>query len=139
MPYELLQKPAFLNDLVQFERRDQKKICRAIDVILANPFGPDSKKILKHRFKNLYRLRAGDFRICYAVGTGCVSILAVGDRKEIYQRLEGLAAPAFPARTPTAEAGGDEEVKAVRRLTKEKSDACAGCCADTRSYVQASI
>lgn len=107
--YELLQKPAFLKDLLALEKVVQKKVVRAVEALSSEPFGSQSKKL--KGYANLYRYRIGDHRIVYAIGTDCLSILAVGPRGNVYERLnvsdEGLAkkdlASAQPRSVPTAE------------------------------------
>lgn len=85
MPFEIVQKPAFLDDFLLLEKSVQKKASKAVKAITANPFGEHSKKLEK--YKNLYRWRLGDHRLCYSVGTGCVALLAIGPRSEIYSRF----------------------------------------------------
>lgn len=91
MAYQPTLKPAFLDDLIVLPKAEQKKVSRAVEQITRQPFGGNSKKIFKDAYKNLYRYRVGDYRIAYAVGTGCVSLLAVGARKDIYDRLRGAS------------------------------------------------
>ena len=85
MPYEITLKPAFLAGLVQLGHKDQKKVVKTIG---DNPFQPQTTKILKHTYKNLYRLRAGNYRIVFAVGSGTVALVAVEHRSTIYTHLQ---------------------------------------------------
>jgi len=89
--YDLIQKPAFLKDLLALEKRVQRKVLHAVEVLAADPFGAQSKKL--KGYSNLYRYRIGDHRIVYAIGTDCLSILAVGPRGSIYERLNVADAP----------------------------------------------
>jgi superfamily I DNA/RNA helicase/mRNA-degrading endonuclease RelE of RelBE toxin-antitoxin system len=82
--YEIVQKSAFLEDFILLERSVQKKVPHAIKQITENPFGSGSKKL--KRYSNVYRWRVGDYRLCYSVGTNCISLLAIGPRSEIYAR-----------------------------------------------------
>jgi mRNA-degrading endonuclease RelE of RelBE toxin-antitoxin system len=110
--YELIQKPGFLKDAFALEKPVQKKVVHAVEVLERDPFGPKTKRIFNARYKNLYRYRIGDHRIIYAVGTGCISILAVGPRGRIYERFQpsaeavalapGDLASAAPRPVPTA-------------------------------------
>jgi superfamily I DNA/RNA helicase/mRNA-degrading endonuclease RelE of RelBE toxin-antitoxin system len=84
--YEIIQKPGFLDDLLTLEKSVQKKVTKAVTTIRADPFGSTSKKL--KGYQNVYRSRIGDHRLCYSVGTGCVSLLAVGPRKNIYDRFD---------------------------------------------------
>ena len=91
--YDLIQKPAFLKDLLALEKPVQKKVLHAVEVLAADPFGAQSKKL--KGYSNLYRYRIGDHRLVYAIGTDCLSIMAVGPRGAIYERLNVTdAAPA---------------------------------------------
>jgi superfamily I DNA/RNA helicase/mRNA-degrading endonuclease RelE of RelBE toxin-antitoxin system len=91
--FALVQKPSFLHDLLAMRRDVQQKVVSAVERIQIDPFrsGGKAKKLFTRRYKNLYRYRIGDHRIVYAVGTGCVSILAVGPRQDIYDRFSGDA------------------------------------------------
>lgn len=89
--YDLIQKPAFLKDLLALEKVVQKKVLHAVDSLAADPFGNNSKKL--KGYSNLYRYRIGDHRLVYAIGTDCLSILAVGPRGSIYERLNVSDAP----------------------------------------------
>jgi superfamily I DNA/RNA helicase/mRNA-degrading endonuclease RelE of RelBE toxin-antitoxin system len=86
--HELIQKQSFGLDLIHLGKNDQKKVISALDRIRQNPLKGNVKRIMTYLYSNLYRYRVGDLRICYALGTDCVSLLAVGLRKQIYARLE---------------------------------------------------
>ena len=88
MPYEITLKPAFLAGLVQLGHKDQKKVSQVVKTIGDNPFQPQTTKILKHTYKNLYRLRAGNYRIVFAVGSRTVALVAVEHRSTIYTHLQ---------------------------------------------------
>ncbi|ACY13367.1 3'-5' exonuclease [Haliangium ochraceum] len=136
--YELIQKPAFLKDLLALERTVSKKVVNAIEALQRDPFGPKTKHLTYSGYKNLYRYRIGDHRIVYAVGTDCLSILAVGPRGRIYERFQpseartqlapGDLASAAPQAVPTAPAdpvpenlpaGGDPESPGGRAETHD--------------------
>lgn len=85
--YELIQKSGFLKDAFALEKAVQKKVVHAVESLQRDPFGPKTKRIFHERYKNLYRYRIGDYRVIYAVGTDCISILAVGPRGQIYERF----------------------------------------------------
>lgn len=87
MTYELIHRRSFGHDLIQLVPNELKKVIRALSRIEQDPVGKNVKKILKDSFSNLYRYRVGDLRICYALGTGCVALIAVGPRDTIYSRL----------------------------------------------------
>lgn len=91
MPFELLQKPAFINDLISLPRSTQKKVSKALERIVSDPFqgGGLARPCFKHLYKNVYRYRIGDDRIVYAVGKNVITILAIGKREDIYRKFSG--------------------------------------------------
>ncbi len=67
---------------------------RSIDQFYRDPFRvPDVKRVFKHQYNNVYRLRVGGrYRLIYAVGGKVVSLLAVGPRGgSIYDRFRAAA------------------------------------------------
>jgi len=70
-----------------FAREIQARIGRAIDGLSQQPIPPGAKKLAGH--DDLYRVRVGDYRIIYTVHHQVLVILvvAIGHRKEIYNRL----------------------------------------------------
>lgn len=98
MAYELVQKPSFYNDLWSLPRHVQQRIGTAVAAVARDPFRADGKvkKIFKHLYSNVYRYKLhGDYRLVYAVGANCVSLMAVGHRKDIYKRFN-----LDPSKTP---------------------------------------
>jgi superfamily I DNA/RNA helicase/mRNA-degrading endonuclease RelE of RelBE toxin-antitoxin system len=87
MPYQEVWRQSFKQDFVQLIKSEQLKVLRAIERIVTEPHGAQVKKILKDTYTNLYRYRVGALRICYALGTKTIALLAVGPRDEIYERL----------------------------------------------------
>lgn len=43
---------------------------------------------LRGELREYWKLRVGDYRIVYKIGSGTLFILAIGDRKEIYRIAE---------------------------------------------------
>lgn len=98
MAYEIVHKPSFYNDLWTLPRHVQQRLGPAIQALARDPFRADGKvkKILKHLYRNVYRYRLhDDYRLVYAVGSHCVSLMAVGHRKSIYERFD-----LDPSKTP---------------------------------------
>ncbi len=89
LSYEVLQSPSFLHDLVSVEPRAQKAVPTMVKKIGSDPYraGGYAGKCLKQYYRNVYRVRVGDYRLIYAVGRACVRLLALGHRRDIYQRL----------------------------------------------------
>ena len=70
-----------------FPREVQARIGRSIDALSRQPIPPTAKKLSGHH--DLYRVRAGDYRIVYTVQHEALIVLvvAIGHRREIYDRL----------------------------------------------------
>lgn len=91
MPYELVHKMSFDDDLIALPFSVQKKVVTALRRLREDPFraGGKVKKIAEHRYTNLYRYRIDDYRIVYAVGTGVISLIRVGHRSKVYDMFYG--------------------------------------------------
>lgn len=63
-----------------------KRVVKAIDGLTSNP-RPSGCKKLKGSSENLWRVRAGDYRIVYAVDDSIliVDIRRIAHRKEVYE------------------------------------------------------
>jgi mRNA interferase RelE/StbE len=70
-----------------FPREVQARIGRSVDALSRQPVPPGARKFSGH--DDLYRIRAGDYRIVYTVRHEVLVVLvvAVGHRREIYNRL----------------------------------------------------
>jgi len=85
--FELLHKPAFDNQLLALPREHARQVNAKIQQILAvdpRPDGVTKKKLEKYE-GNICRLRSGDYRVIYMYGDGWVKLLAVRNRKDVYQ------------------------------------------------------
>lgn len=87
MPYELTTKPAFIADLIQLPRNEQKKVARALERLTEDPFAGKTKRIFGHSYRNLYRYRTDAYRVVFAAGSNTVALLAVGKRDNVYERF----------------------------------------------------
>lgn len=98
MAYDIVQKPSFYNDLFAIPRDVQRRITGAVRRITTDPLGGggNSTRCLKHLYSNLYRYRIGDYRLLYAVGDRCVSLLAIGHRNDIYNRFHASESDLSP-------------------------------------------
>ena len=79
--------PAAARQLKKVDRAVLPHIVEKIDSLAEDPRPRDCEKL--SGYDDLYRVRAGDFRIVYAVEDRLmlVLILKVGNRAEIYQRI----------------------------------------------------
>jgi mRNA interferase RelE/StbE len=66
-------------------RQSQARVMRAIDGLSIDPRPPGVVKLSGE--ENLYRVRAGDYRIVYSIQDAAllVLIVKVGDRKDVYR------------------------------------------------------
>ncbi len=87
MSYRVDLRPTVLKKLKSIPKNEAKKISKKIDSLEKNPKPYGYKKIKGG--ENLYRVRAGDYRILYEVHDNALTILVIriGHRKEIYQHI----------------------------------------------------
>jgi superfamily I DNA/RNA helicase/mRNA-degrading endonuclease RelE of RelBE toxin-antitoxin system len=90
MTYLITHKPAYDADFVELNKDLQRLATRALDELEQDPVTPrgDTIKLLKG-WKNLWRYRLGDYRLIYeaAQDQPVVRLLAIGPRKDVYQRF----------------------------------------------------
>ena len=84
MAYEVAFKPSAFRSLAKLPKPAQRRILANIESLAENPF-PSGVKKLKGD-EDLYRIRAGDYRLSYQVQSDLLLVLVVriGHRKEIY-------------------------------------------------------
>ncbi len=81
-------KPA-QKQIRRLDKKSQKAIVRALERLGSNPRPPKSEKIGGH--PPFWRVRAGDYRIIYAVENQTVIVLRVRSRKNAYEGLDNLS------------------------------------------------
>jgi mRNA interferase RelE/StbE len=86
LPYRIEIAPAAERQLRKLEVTVRRRIFTKIETLRINPRPSGVEKL--SGATDLYRVRAGDFRIIYTIEdqVTTVLILKVGDRKEIYKR-----------------------------------------------------
>ena len=67
----------------------QRRIAALIDGLVENPHPAGCRKITGTKYKDLYRLRAGDYRVVYQVRGKVllVFVLRIGKRDQIYKGI----------------------------------------------------
>lgn len=87
MKFEVLHKPTFDDQLLALPREHARQVNNKINQVLRVDPRPDgvTKKKLEKYAGNICRLRSGDYRVVYSYGDGWVNLLAVRDRKEVYE------------------------------------------------------
>jgi mRNA interferase RelE/StbE len=85
MAYRLEVSKRVRKDLADLPQDVQRRIVGKLDELLENPFAPGSIKL---KGEDSYRVRVGDYRIVFDVDTKTevITVLALGDRKDIYKR-----------------------------------------------------
>jgi mRNA interferase RelE/StbE len=78
--------PSAARQLAKLDRSVQRRIARAIDKIATEPRGAHSTKL--RGADDVWRVRAGDYRVLYKVHDDRLLILvvAVGHRASVYRR-----------------------------------------------------
>ena len=86
MSYKIEFSPKAERQFKDLSTQIQKRLKPKIDALAKNP-RPRGVKKLKGE-DELYRIRAGDYRIIYQIQDNALIVLVVslGDRKEIYRR-----------------------------------------------------
>lgn len=86
MPFEIIHKPTFTNQLLAIPKERVLQILEKIEVLRDDPKPHGSQKKKLHGYKgDIYRLRSGDYRIIYTYGDGWVALLGVDARKDVYR------------------------------------------------------
>jgi len=84
--YRVEISPAALRQLRKLDPPARRRIQAAVELLAAEPRPPGAKKLVGG--DDAWRVRTGDFRIVYEIHDGVllVLVLAVGHRRDIYQR-----------------------------------------------------
>ena len=85
MSYSIRFTSRARRDFFALERDVQRRLCRHIDRLAANPFPQGCKKLQAH--EPFYRVRVGDYRIIYQIETAqlVVIIVKIGHRRDVYR------------------------------------------------------
>jgi mRNA interferase RelE/StbE len=85
VPYSIEMEKSAAKALSKLETREQNAIVKAIDGLAHDP-RPDGVKKLSGQ-DNLWRIRAGDYRIIYTISDKrlIVLVLNIGHRKDVYR------------------------------------------------------
>lgn len=87
MSYRIGFARSVKGDLRRLQRSVQQRTIERIEALENDPLPRDAEKLSGH--SNLYRIRAGDWRIIYAIYSdrGEINILRVRHRREVYRNL----------------------------------------------------
>ena len=83
--YRVELKPSAAKSLAALAKDDQRRIARRIDELARDPRNPGVEKI--KGAQDLYRVRAGDYRILYTICDAVLVVLVIqiGHRREVYR------------------------------------------------------
>ncbi len=82
MTFSLTFAQTFMNELIGVPQNVAKRVSKATKLLERDPISAegDAKKL--KGYENVYRIRIGDYRLFYAIGTGWVKLLSVRKRNE---------------------------------------------------------
>lgn len=85
MKYEVVLTPAAFRSLEKVSGRDRVRISRRIDALAENPRPSGAKRLQDGGGE--HRVRVGSYRIIYLIDDGklIVTVIRLGDRKDIYR------------------------------------------------------
>ena len=85
MLYTIQFTPHAQRDFATLERGAQQRLRRRIDHLAEDPFPAGARKL--HAEEPFYRIRVGDYRVIYEVGTDqlVVIVVKIGHRREVYR------------------------------------------------------
>ena len=88
MTYRVVISGAAEKDLRRIrDRTALRRLSEAIEALADDPHPPHAGKL--RGVDNVWRIRVGDWRICYSIESGrlIVLVLTVARRREVYERL----------------------------------------------------
>lgn len=89
MPYNVITKPTFMDDILDFDKSARKQLSQMYSDLAAHAEDPRDNIIKKlSGFKRLWRYRIADYRIIYAVNENVVQLLAARIRRDVYDRFD---------------------------------------------------
>ena len=86
MRYEIEFRPSARKELLALPRRDQVRVGRSVEKLADEPRPAGVKKL--EGADDLYRIRAGDYRVIYQIQDAVLVVLVVriGHRRDVYRR-----------------------------------------------------
>ena len=90
MAYRIEIRPSALKELADLPKRDRRRVARKIDALAENPRPVGAKKLAKVGRGDLYRVRAGDYRVIYRLQDKIVTVtvIKIGHRGDVYRKLQ---------------------------------------------------
>lgn len=85
---KIIISPRAEKELKKITKIDQIAISRKIRIIKEDPVNLNEEKL--SGYKNIYRVRVGEYRIVYRRTINEIYIVLIGHRKDIYQLIDQL-------------------------------------------------
>lgn len=86
--YAVVYRPEVVaEDLPRVPRNLRARIIRAVETRLMTEPARYGER-LRRSLVNLWKIRVGDYRVCYEIGGQTVTVWAIRHRREIYSILE---------------------------------------------------
>ena len=82
--YRIEWKESAIKEIERLEKLIAYRIYKKIEELKQDPFSKDIKRL---KGANYYRLRVGDYRVIFSIENSIITILKVGHRKNIYDRM----------------------------------------------------
>ncbi len=84
---QIVMLPAAAKSYAALPKRDRAAIRARLEAIAADPHGQHGAAVkpLKGEPKGRFRVRAGDYRAIYTIAADALVVVAVGNRKDIYE------------------------------------------------------
>jgi mRNA interferase RelE/StbE len=87
-PYALLYRPEVLEeDLPRIPRNLRGRIFRAIEARLMTEPARYGER-LRRSLSGLWKIRVGDYRVCYEIAAQAVTVWAIRHRRDVYPTVE---------------------------------------------------
>jgi mRNA interferase RelE/StbE len=83
LAYRIEYKFSVVHDIKHLDKGVSKRIVKELEDALSHD--PDCGEALSGKFKGLFKLRIGDYRIIYYKKQGGVMILRIGNRSKAYR------------------------------------------------------
>ena len=92
MAYGISIHPDALAEIAALPKKIRRQIDQRITSLGADPRPAQAKQLQGDRYRGIWSLRCGDYRILYQIRDEVllVIVVMVGDRKDVYERLERL-------------------------------------------------
>jgi len=80
--------PSALKELAAVPKKQQRQLDRRIRALAQEPRPPTARPMSEKRFKGLWKLRSGEYRIIYQIIARrlIVLIVRIGNRRDVYKR-----------------------------------------------------